>query len=155
MKKLKRILFVDDDENDIELAMTALEEARLANRVDVCRDGVEAMDYLHARGDYAKQTNELPLVMFLDLMMPRMDGIEVLREVRADPHLKALPIVMLSSAGEERDLIDSYELGVNAYVVKPVDFENFVQAVKDLGMFWAVYNEPPPQLNRQSSESED
>jgi CheY-like chemotaxis protein len=142
--KVKRILVVEDSEQDIELTLAALESHNVANEVDVARDGAEALDYLYRRGMFAGRSGELPVVILLDLKMPRVDGLEVLRHIKADPELKKIPVVMLTSSREEQDLIRSYELGVNAYVVKPVNFNQFMESVKQLGCFWAVINEPPP-----------
>jgi CheY-like chemotaxis protein len=144
MAPLKRILLAEDNERDMELTMAALEEHNLANEVVVARDGAEALDYLYRRGKFADHANGLPVVVLLDLKMPKVDGMEVLRQMRTDPGIKHVPVVMLTSSREERDLIRSYELGVNAYVVKPVDFQKFVDSVKEIGMFWAIINEPPP-----------
>ena len=144
MTELKRILLVEDNEQDVELTLAALAEHRLANEVVVTRDGVEAMEYLARQGPFALRAPGLPAVVLLDLKMPRMDGLEVLRRVKGNPELKAVPVVMLTSSREERDLVESYALGVNAYVVKPVDFSQFLDAVKQVGMFWAVINQPPP-----------
>jgi CheY-like chemotaxis protein len=142
MAQLKRILLVEDNEKDIELVLAALEENHLANEVIVLRDGAEALDYLHQRA--AAQNNGLPAVVLLDLKMPKVDGIEVLRQMKSDPRLKAIPVVMVTSSREEQDLVRSYDLGVNAYVVKPVDFHQFVDSIRHLGFFWALINEPPP-----------
>jgi CheY-like chemotaxis protein len=145
---LKPILLVEDNPNDLELTLVALERSQLANEVIVVRDGTEALDYLHCRGEYARRQKGNPAVILLDLKLPKVDGLEVLREVRNTPELRALPVVMLTSSREEQDLVRSYELGVNAYVVKPVDFKEFVRAISDLGVFWAVLNEPPPGSQR-------
>ena len=144
MTPLKRILLVEDNHRDVELTLAALEEFNLANEVVVARDGVEALDYLYARAQFNQHGNGLPVVVLLDLKMPRMDGLEVLRVIRSDAKLKAVPVVMITSSREEQDLVRSYELGVNAYVVKPVDFQKFVESIKQIGFFWAVINEPPP-----------
>jgi CheY-like chemotaxis protein len=144
MSDLKRILLAEDSEPDIELTLAALEEARVVNEVTVVRDGEEALDYLFRRGAHRDREDGHPLVVLLDLKMPKVDGLDVLRQMRADPDLKNVPVVMLTSSREEGDLGSSYELGANAYVVKPVDFEQFYAAVKQIGMFWAVVNEPPP-----------
>ena len=144
MAPLKRILLVEDNDRDIELTLAALEENNLANEVVVARDGVEALDYLNGRGKFAGHANGLPVVVLLDLKMPKVDGLEVLRQMRGDSLLKHVPVVMITSSREEQDLIKSYQLGVNAYVVKPVGFQQFVDAIKQTGMFWAVINEPPP-----------
>jgi CheY-like chemotaxis protein len=144
MNSLKRILLVEDDPKDVELTLTGLADYNLANEVVVARDGEEALDYLYRRGNHQKRPNGNPAVMLLDLKLPKVDGFEVLEQVRADEGLKMIPVVILTSSHEERDLVKSYRLGVNAYVVKPVEFHQFVNAVKELGVFWAVINEPPP-----------
>jgi len=144
MNGLKRILLVEDDPKDVELTLTGLAEYNLANEVVVARDGEEALEFLFQRGKYADRPNGNPAVMLLDLKLPKVNGFEVLEKVRADENLKMLPVVVLTSSNEERDLVRSYKLGVNAYVTKPVDFHEFVNAVKELGAFWAVINEPPP-----------
>jgi CheY-like chemotaxis protein len=144
MEKLGRILMVEDDPKDVELALTALEDYNLANEVVVVRDGEEALNYLYCRNGFASRNSGNPAVMLLDLKLPKVDGLEVLRQVKADEQLKLIPVVVLTSSHEEKDLITSYKLGVNAYVVKPVDFHQFVNAIKELGVFWAVINAPPP-----------
>jgi DNA-binding response OmpR family regulator len=144
MNGLGRILIVEDDPRDVELTLTALEEYNLANEVVVTRDGAEALDYLYCRGAFDSRSNGNPAVMLLDLKLPKLDGLEVLQQVRSDERLKMIPVVVLTSSHEEKDMIRSYQLGVNAYVVKPVDFHEFVNAVKELGVFWAVINQPPP-----------
>ncbi|HXC34384.1 MAG TPA: response regulator [Candidatus Acidoferrales bacterium] len=144
MAPLKRILLAEDNERDVELTLAALDEHNLANEVVVARDGAEALDYIYGRGQFAGHANGLPVVVLLDLKMPKVDGLEVLRQMRADPEIKHVPVVMVTSSREEQDLVHSYELGVNAYVVKPVDFQKFVESVKQIGMFWAIINEPPP-----------
>ena len=144
MEKLGRILVAEDDENDVELTLMALEEYNLANEVVVTFDGQEALDYLYCRGKFGTRAAGNPSVMLLDLKLPKVDGLEVLHQIRSDERLKMIPVVMLTSSREERDKIRSYELGANAYVVKPVDFHGFVNAVKELGIFWAIINEPPP-----------
>ena len=143
MDNLKRILLAEDDSKDVELILTALEEHKLANEVFVTHDGAEALDYLFARNKFAGRPKGNPAVMLLDLKMPKMDGLEVLRKIKADAELKTLPVVVLTSSRESSDLDECYKLGVNAYVVKPVKFSEFVDAVKELGMFWALINEPP------------
>ena len=148
MNQYRSILLAEDSPHDIELTLSALREHNLANDVIVVHDGVEALDYLRCRGKFVGRTNGHPAVILLDLKMPKMDGLEVLRTVKADPDLRLIPIVILTSSGEERDLIESYRQGVNAYVVKPVDFQQFVRAVSQLGVFWAVINEPPPGPSR-------
>ena len=144
MSEFKRILLAEDNAADLELTLEALGQSRLANEVDVVRDGADALDYLFRRGAYASRPEGNPAVVLLDLKMPKVDGLQVLRQVKADERLRTVPIVMLTSSREEQDLVESYRLGVNAYVVKPVDFGRFIEAVKQLGMFWAVVNEPPP-----------
>ncbi|HVE06665.1 MAG TPA: response regulator [Paraburkholderia sp.] len=141
---LRPILLVEDNPNDIELTMIALERARLANPVISVRDGAEALDYLRREGQWASRAPENPAVMLLDKKLPKIDGHEVLKAVRADEQLRRIPVVMLTSSREEKDLLRSYDLGVNAYVVKPVSFDDFMDAINDLGIFWAVLNEPPP-----------
>jgi CheY-like chemotaxis protein len=135
---------VEDDPKDVELSLTALEDYNLANEVVVVRDGEEALDYLACRGKYAERSSGNPAVMLLDLKLPKVDGLEVLRQVRSDDKLRFIPVVVLTSSHEEKDLVTSYKLGVNAYVVKPVDFHEFVNAIRELGVFWAVINAPPP-----------
>lgn len=135
---------------DVELTLAALAEHNLANEVVVLRDGAEALDYLFQRGSFANRPKGLPVVVLLDLKMPKVDGLEVLRQVKASPALKQVPVVMMTSSREEQDLVRSYDLGVNAYVVKPVDFQQFSQSVKQLGVFWAILNEPPPISGRRS-----
>jgi DNA-binding response OmpR family regulator len=144
MSELGRILVVEDDPRDVELTLTALDEYKLANEVVVARDGTEALDYLYYRGKFASRPQENPAVILLDLKLPKVNGLEVLQKIRSEDRLKMIPVVVLTSSHEERDMMSSYKLGVNAYVVKPVDFHEFVNAVKELGMFWAVINQPPP-----------
>ncbi|MEN3295747.1 MAG: hypothetical protein V7642_5000 [Burkholderiales bacterium] len=144
MNILKHILVVDDSARDIELTVNALETYQLANQVTALHDGAEALDYLYRRGEFAGRTDAQPAVILLDLKMPKVDGIEVLRQIKGDPVLKMIPVVVMTSSREEQDVLKSYQLGVNAYVVKPVKFQEFVEAVKQLGMFWAILNEPPP-----------
>lgn len=145
---LKPILLVEDNPNDLELTLIALAKSQLANEVVVVRDGAEALDYLHRRGEFAERPVGNPAVILLDLKLPKVDGLEVLKEIRDTEGLKSVPVVMLTSSKEEQDVVRSYELGVNAYVVKPVDFAEFVRAIADLGIFWAVLNEPPPGSRR-------
>lgn len=145
MAELKPILLAEDNPRDAELTMEALADNNLVNRVTLVKDGVEALEYLRCTGQFATRQPGNPAVVVLDIKMPRLDGIEVLRAIRSDPALKLIPVVMLTSSREERDLIRSYELGSNAYVVKPVRFAEFVEAVKNLGVFWAMLNELPPQ----------
>lgn len=135
---------VEDDPNDVELTLTALGEYNLANEVVVTRDGEEALDYLFCRGNFSTRTSDNPAVLLLDLKLPKVDGLEVLQQIKADEKLRMIPVVVLTSSHEERDMVASYRLGVNAYVVKPVDFHEFVNAIKELGIFRAVINEPPP-----------
>jgi DNA-binding response OmpR family regulator len=144
MNKLGRILLVEDDPKDVELTLTALEEYNLANEVIVARDGEEALEYLYSRGKFKTRSSDNPAVMLLDLKLPKVDGLEVLKQVKSEEKLRMIPIVVLTSSKEEKDMVASYKLGVNAYVVKPVDFHEFVNAIKELGVFWAVINEPPP-----------
>ena len=144
MNELGRILIVEDDPKDVELTLTALEEYNLANEVVVTRDGAEALDYLYCRGNFKMRTSDNPAVLLLDLKLPKVDGLEVLQQIKSDEKLRMIPVVVLTSSREERDMVASYKLGVNAYVVKPVDFHEFVNAIKELGIFWAVINEPPP-----------
>lgn len=144
MEKLGRILMVEDDPKDVELSMTALEDYNLVNEVVVARDGEEALDYLFCRGKFQDRSSDNPAVILLDLKLPKVDGLEVLREIKSNAKLKMIPVVVLTSSKEETDMVTSYKLGVNAYVVKPVDFHEFVNAIKELGVFWAVINEPPP-----------
>jgi CheY-like chemotaxis protein len=150
MNGLGRILVVEDDPRDVELSLTALEEYHLANEVVVARDGQEALDYLLCRGQFAGRPNENPAVVLLDLKLPKINGLEVLQQIRSDERLKMVPVVVLTSSHEEKDMMKSYELGVNAYVVKPVDFHEFINAVKELGIFWAIINQPPPGSARRS-----
>ena len=143
MDDLKRILLAEDNLHDVELTLEALAEHNLANEVVVVRDGAEALDYLHKEGAYNSRTNGNPAVILLDIKMPKVDGLEVLRQIKSDERLKTIPVVMLTSSREESDLMKSYSLGVNSYVVKPVEFQEFIEAVKHLGVFWAIINEPP------------
>jgi CheY-like chemotaxis protein len=149
MTGLGRILIVEDDPNDVELTLTALAEYNLANEVVITRDGQQALDYLYCRGEFNTRSKDNPAVMLLDLKLPRVDGLEVLQQVKADERLRIIPVVVLTSSHEEKDKMRSYNFGVNAYVVKPVDFHEFVNAVKELGVFWAVINEPPPGSMRK------
>ncbi|HEY6768626.1 MAG TPA: response regulator [Candidatus Sulfotelmatobacter sp.] len=142
--KLGRILMVEDDPKDVELTLTALEEYNLANEVIVTGNGEQALDYLYCRGEYKTRSGGNPAVMLLDLKLPKVDGLEVLKQIKSDGDLRMIPVVVLTSSKEEKDMVASYKLGVNAYVVKPVDFHEFVNAIKELGVFWAIINEPPP-----------
>lgn len=151
MADLKPILLVEDNPKDLELTLAALEQCQLANAVVVARDGAEALDYLYGKGPTAGTGGGEPAVVLLDLKLPKVDGLEVLERIKSDPHLRHTPVVMLTSSREERDLVRSYSLGVNAFVVKPVGFEQFFEAIRDLGMFWAVLNEPPPGQKRNEA----
>jgi CheY-like chemotaxis protein len=144
MDTFGRILIVEDDPKDVELTLTALEEYNLTNEVVVTNDGAEALDYLYKRGKFQTRVHGNPAVMLLDLKLPKVDGLEVLQQIKSDEKLRMIPVVVLTSSREERDMVASYKLGVNAYVVKPVDFHEFVNAIKELGMFWAIINEAPP-----------
>jgi len=144
MTAVKRILLVEDSQKDIDLTLAALEENNLADEVVVVRDGEQALDYLYRRGNFRLRAGGNPAVVLLDLKLPKVSGLEVLSQVNSDPALKSIPIVMLTSSREEIDLAGSYQLGVNAYVVKPVTFSQFVEALRELGLFWAEINEPPP-----------
>ena len=141
---LKPILLVEDNPKDLELTLVALEKTQLANEVITLRDGAEALDYLFRRGQYQSRAEGNPAVILLDLKLPKIDGLQVLEKIKEDAGLRSVPVVMLTSSREEKDLVRSYNLGVNAYVVKPVGFREFIDAISDLGIFWAVLNEPPP-----------
>jgi CheY-like chemotaxis protein len=149
---LKPIVLVEDNPNDLELTLIALEQARLANEVIILRDGAEALDYLCCKGKWELREKGNPAVILLDIKLPKRNGLEVLEYIKRDPELRYVPVVMLTGSREEPDLQRSYELGVNAYVVKPVSFADFVKAVQDLGGFWAVLNEPPPGSIRKFAE---
>ena len=151
MTELKHILLAEDSDNDVELTLAALKENRIANDVVVVHDGEEALDYLYRRSTFQGRTGADPAVVLLDLKMPKVDGLEVLRTIRADARLRTLPVVILTSSRQESDIVESYQLGVNAYVVKPVKFDRFAEAVRVLGLFWAVLNEPPPVTVRRSA----
>jgi CheY-like chemotaxis protein len=142
---LRPILLVEDNPRDLELTLAALAKCQLANDIVVARDGAEALDFLYSKGEHADRTPGDPAVVLLDLKLPKVDGLEVLERVKSDSQRRQIPVVMLTSSREERDLVRSYELGVNAFVVKPVDFNAFFEAIQDLGMFWAILNEPPPR----------
>jgi len=150
MANLRPILLVEDNPKDIELTLAALAKCQLANDIVVTRDGAEALDYLYSRASHATREPGDPAVVLLDLKLPKIDGLEVLERLKSDPRRRQIPVVMLTSSREERDLVKSYELGVNAFVVKPVDFNTFFEAIQDLGMFWAVLNEPPPRISHGS-----
>ncbi|MBK5194377.1 MAG: response regulator [Flavobacteriaceae bacterium] len=141
--EVRRILIVDDSQKDVELAIAALAEKNLANEVVVAEDGVEALDFLYKRGKFINEQGD-PAVILLDIKMPRMNGIEVLRHIRANEKFKLIPVIMVTSSGEEKDLVESYKLGANSYVVKPIDVVQFIDAIKVLGQYWAVINQPPP-----------
>ena len=142
--KPKKILLVDDSPRDLEMTLNALKQHNLANEIKTLRDGAEALDYMYRRGEFATRTDTDPAVILLDLKMPRVDGLEVLRQLKADPRFKMIPVVVMTSSREDHDLAKCYALGVNAYVVKPLTFQEFIEAVRSLGAFWAVLNEPPP-----------
>ncbi len=144
MNEIRTILVAEDNPNDVELTLEALGGYRIANEIAVVRDGAQALDYLYRRGEFAQRKPGNPAVILLDLKMPKVDGLEVLSKIKSDPDLKRVPVVVLTSSREEKDLVRSYDLGVNAFVVKPVSFEEFVDAVKQVGAFWAVLNEIPP-----------
>lgn len=144
MNLLKRILLVEDDPNDIELTLNALEEYNLSNKIVVVQDGVEALDYLFRRGRFAQRSGGQPIVIMLDLKLPKLDGVQILRQIKADETLRLIPVVVLTSSRESQDLAECYKLGANAYVVKPVRFNEFIEAIKHIGIFWAIINEPPP-----------
>jgi CheY-like chemotaxis protein len=150
MTSLRRILLVEDSARDAELILDALAGNQLANEVVHVRDGADALDYLHRRGAFAGRSDGQPALLLLDLKLPKVDGLEVLREIKGDAGLKMIPVVMMTSSREEQDLLDSYQLGVNAYVVKPMKFHDFVEAVKQVGGFWALINEVPPGSLRRS-----
>lgn len=152
MVETKEILLAEDDPKDVELTLVALEEHNLSNKVVVTRDGAEALDYLYRRGAYTGRPAGHPLVVLLDLKMPKVDGLEVLRQVKGDSMLRTIPVVVLTSSCQERDIVESYDLGVNAYVVKPVAFDRFVKVIKQLGLFWVLTNEPPPGAVNPSSQ---
>ncbi len=143
--EVKTILIVDDSPKDVELTLAALGEKNLANRVVVAEDGEEALDYLYNRGKFADYEKSNPAVILLDIKMPKLNGIEVLKHIRSDPKLKYIPVIMLTSSREEKDLVDSYKLGANSYVVKPVDIVQFMEAIRSLGQYWAIINELPPK----------
>jgi CheY-like chemotaxis protein len=151
MSELGRILLVEDDPRDVELTLTTLSEYNLANEIVVARDGEKALDYLYCRGEFSTRANDNPAVMLLDLKLPKVDGLEILQQIKSDEQLKLIPVVVLTSSQEEKDMARSYKLGVNAYVVKPVDFQEFVTAIKELGVFWAVINQPPPGSMKKGS----
>ncbi len=145
MAPLKEILYAEDSVNDVELTIEALKGVGIANQIVVARDGGEALDYLYKRGRFAHRQNGAPILVLLDLKLPKVSGLEVLKKIKADPLLRSIPIVVLTSSREERDVMDGYRLGVNAFVVKPVDFQQFNESVRRIGCFWALVNEPPPK----------
>ncbi len=144
MPDLRPLLLVEDSPKDLELTLAALAKCQLANEIVVVRDGAEALDYLYSHGEYERRDPGDPAVVLLDLKLPKIDGLEVLAKVKGDAEKRQIPVVMLTSSREERDVVQSYNLGVNAFVVKPVEFKAFFEAIQDLGIFWAVLNEPPP-----------
>lgn len=149
METFRRILLVEDDPQDVELTLSALSEYNLANEIAVARDGVEALDYLYRRGIFASRAEGTPVVILLDLKMPKLDGIQALKQLKSDEQMRCIPVVILTSSRETRDLDECYKLGVNAYVVKPVQFSEFIEAVKGVGVFWALINEPPPDCGKK------
>lgn len=151
MTYVKRILLAEDNANDVELTLEALAEHNLANEVVVTRDREEALDYLYRKGSFKTREEGNPAVVLLDLKMPKVDGMEVLKQVKSDPDLKTVPVVVLTSSREERDVVESYHLGVNAYVVKPVDFREFMDAVKELGLFWSIINVAPARNGKRAA----
>jgi CheY-like chemotaxis protein len=150
MSKLRPILLAEDSPHDVELTLTALHSLNIANEIVVVNDGAQVLDFLHRRNAFSSRAAEAPAVILLDLKMPRVDGLEALRQIRADPEHCMQPIVILTSSREEGDLVKGYKLGANAYVVKPVDFDQFISAISQLGVFWALINEPPPKISPPS-----
>jgi CheY-like chemotaxis protein len=150
---VKRILIAEDNVNDVELTLAALAHHNLANEVVVTRDGEEALDFLYRRGAFASRDEGLPAVVLLDLKMPKVDGLEVLRQIKSDPSLRMIPVVVLTSSREDRDIVESYSLNANAYVVKPVDFHDFVDAVKEIGLFWGIVNVPPAEGQAETGKT--
>jgi CheY-like chemotaxis protein len=146
MNNLGHILMADDSDEDLELAQRALVESKLANRIVVVRDGAEALDYLYCRGSFSLRDRADPIVVLLDISMPKVNGIEVLGQMKADPHLRTIPVVMLTSSRQGPDVDQCYRLNANAYVVKPVDFEQFADAIRTIGKFWGILNEGPPAI---------
>ena len=145
MTREAEILLVEDNPEDVELTVHALQEGKLANRIEVVRDGEEALDYLFCRGPYGQRSFEFPpRLVLLDLKLPKVDGLEVLRQIKSDPRTKAIPVVILTASREEKDMVNSYHLGVNGYIQKSVDFDKFRETVRQLGLYWLVVNEPPP-----------
>lgn len=152
MSDMARILLVEDDPKDVKLTMIALKDYNLSNEVVVASDGEEALDYLYYRGKFQLRSGDNPAVLLLDLKLPKVDGLQVLKTIKSDQKLRMIPVVVLTSSREERDMVASYELGVNAYVVKPVDFHEFVNAIRELGVFWAIINDPPPGSARKKAQ---
>ncbi len=147
MEKKRSILLVEDNPDDVELTLRALRQHNVSNEISVVRDGAEALDYLFATGAYAdRDTSAMPAVVILDLKLPKVDGLEVLQRMRADERTKLVPVVILTSSKEEKDMVNGYKFGANSYVQKPVDFTQFIEAARQLGLYWLVINEPPPQL---------
>jgi len=147
------ILLVEDDPNDVELTLYALKKHNVVNHVEVVRDGAEALDYVFCTGAYAhRRMQDHPKVILLDLKLPKVDGLQVLRRVKADPNTRMIPMVVLTSSREERDIVESYQLGVNSYIVKPVDFERFVEAVRQLGLYWVLFNQAPTPKRHEPDE---
>jgi CheY-like chemotaxis protein len=146
MGQLDRILYAEDSEDDIELTLAAFQESNLANPIDIVKDGAEALDYLFYRGDYSNRKKEAPCFILLDLKMPKLDGIEVLKEIRESENYKNIPVIILTSSKMESDVVKSYQLGANGFVIKPIEFINFVEVIKGLGYFWAVVNTPPNKI---------
>jgi two-component system response regulator len=144
MKRRPTILLVEDNQDDVDLTLRAFERSQVANEIVVVRDGEEALDWLFSRGPHAARSPVVPQVILLDIKLPKIDGLEVLAAIRADPRTSRLPVVVLTSSGEERDLVQSYDLGANSFVRKPVDFGQFIDAARQLGLYWLVLNEPPP-----------
>ncbi len=152
MNDLKRILIAEDDIKDVELTLSALEELNLANEVVVTHDGEEALNYLYCKGEFENREKGNPAVIMLDIKMPKVSGLEVLKQIKSDPNFKKIPAIILTSSREEKDLVEGYSLGANAYVVKPVDLEEFIYAIKELGLFWAIINESPPGSKRKTNK---
>jgi len=148
---IKHILLVEDDPRDATLTLAALGKCNLTDRVFVVHDGEKALDYLYFRGEFKTRTGSNPILVLLDLKMPKVNGLDVLKVIKTDEHLKIIPVVVLSSSRETSDLVECYKHGVNAYVVKPVDFAEFMKAVKQLGIFWAAVNEPPPYTGSEET----
>jgi two-component system response regulator len=146
MVELRKILLVEDNADDVELTVRALRENHIANQIIVARNGEEAIDYMFRKGAYAKREETMPALVLLDLKLPKIDGFEVLRQLRSNPHTKLVPVVVLTSSKEEKDMTDSYSLGANSYVRKPIDFDQFTEAAKTLGLYWLVLNEPPAEI---------